>query len=218
MEKRYKEPVELKEKLVCGDGNSFPLRQWGPDPVPPSAIEICRRQRLTSPKTSFLPLHTKWSTRALVATTMELRWQFFHRTDHMEKPGLFKQVSHMVGAQTYVCPVRNCKDLFRTETHGPSLVLLLGCSAVRKTEWRRWTCVTPLLHRCSLTSDKKADHSIAHDDTWRPATCVASKLFSSRRAHGLLQTHSWKRQCHLWTHHILDLSSDSDSRHPQGHD
>lgn len=134
---------------------------------------------------------------------MELRWQFFRRTGHMEKPGLFKQISHMVGAQTYVCPVRNCKDLFRTETHKPSLALLqagltvLGCSAVRKTEWHRWTCVAPLLHRCSLTSDKKADHSLAQDDTWWPATCVASKLFSSRRAHGLLQTHSRKGQCHL---------------------
>lgn len=33
----------------------FTLQQWGPDPVPPSAIEICRHQCLTSPQASFPP-------------------------------------------------------------------------------------------------------------------------------------------------------------------
>lgn len=47
------------EGEACLWGRGFTLRQWGPDPVPPSAIEICRRQRLTSPKAPFLPLHTK---------------------------------------------------------------------------------------------------------------------------------------------------------------
>lgn len=127
---------------------------------------------------------------------MELGCQFFCRTDHMEKPDLLKQISHVVGAQTYVCPVRNCKDLFKTGTLKTfTCSSVLDCSSDRKTVWHRWTCVAPLLHRCSLTSDKRTDHSLAHGDTWQSATCVASKLFSSRRANGLLQTHSWKWQC-----------------------
>lgn len=33
----------------------FTLQQWGPDRVPPSAIESCRHQCLTSPQASFPP-------------------------------------------------------------------------------------------------------------------------------------------------------------------
>lgn len=173
--------VKTREKIQGTSGVEgeaclwgFTLQQWGPDPVPPSAIEICRHQCLTSPQASFPPppkssfsAHSvKWSIRALEATAVELGWQFFCRTDHMEKPDLFKQISHVVGAQPYVCPVRNCKDLFRTGTLKTfACSSVLDCSADRKTVWHRWTCVAPLLHRYSLTSDKRTDHSLAHGDT-----------------------------------------------------
>lgn len=179
------------------------MLQWGPDLAPPSAIEICECQRLISPKasfhfhkSSFSPHSVKRPIRALEAVTVELRGQYFCRTDHMGTPSLcrghskpFKQTSHMVGAQTFIWrPVGSWSPRACTCSSAAGLAVL-GCLAVRKTECRSRKCVASLRHRCPLTSNKRTYQPLTRDNTLPSAICVDNKLFHSRRANGLLQAH-----------------------------